>query len=254
MQVVEHEHDGCRRSRRFEQRGGGFEEAIALDVLVGLRIDVSLVRTDGIGKAPEELRREASDLPAVFRDVRTEIVHGAMQDEVPHCFGERLVGHTEVFIATPEQHDRSIGEGIERDLGRQAGLPDPRLTTDERELPLPGHRSLPCRLEPLALDLTADEHQAIDLGQSGGERHLIAMLGLPGELACTHGFVETFQLEGAERVEHVAAARPGECAEHVRDEDLRAVSALAQPLCDDDRRTEIVVLLRRHLADVDADA
>ena len=103
---------------------------------------------------------------------------------MPESLDEGLIGHAQLLVAAPGQHDRAGGVDGSRQLRRQARLAHPRLAGDEGHPPLAGHRLLPERFQAGDFDLPPDEHPPGSghdgrQRQGGGRR-------LPGHLAGRH--------------------------------------------------------------------
>lgn len=127
VQVIQHEHEGAVARRSVDKVVHRLEEPVT--VTFG---------TSGrgwfIGEPAHQLGRNAAGLGAVRVDVGTQLGRWAVGHVVTERFGEGLIGHAQLFVATPVEHPGAAGVSLPGEVADQRRLPHARLPRDQHNL------------------------------------------------------------------------------------------------------------------------
>ena len=248
MQVVE-DQDHRRITRRdLEQARDRAQQQIALGLRVGL------ARLGVAGHPGADLRGELRELPAVLLRVGAKDLVRRLRHVVPEGANPWAVRDTEVLVAAAVQHRGAVAVAVHGQLGRQAGLPDPRLARYERDAAGALAHLVEKKSEPLALHVTAHIADRRDLAQPRRQRQRVrgVLRWLPVDLVGGERLREALQIQETQRTELVPLPRRG--PHEVTTQDLAAGGGAAETRGLDHRRPEVVALLHVGLAHRDPDA
>jgi hypothetical protein len=145
VQVVEEQHDRCRRARCFEERHDGREEQVA----IGFRIGLHAGRQHGM--TVEHLPHEAGKIGELPRADLVQHRLGHMGHEVSEGFDPGLIRNRDVLVAASEQDRGTFVVGDQRGRCRQTRLADPGLAGHQRHGARAGRHHLELPGQPRAL-------------------------------------------------------------------------------------------------------
>ena len=142
------------RGGHFQECNDGVEKCVALGVRVGAR------RRGQIGQhvgQPGNQRKQGFDAAQSAQPTGADARHQRTQG-----FRERLIGRTEVLVATAVQHDRALLVGLPGPFAGQARLADTRFAGDQGGARTTAKRGLPGGQKPLELAPAPDERPGTD--------------------------------------------------------------------------------------------
>ena len=176
-----------------------------------------------------------------------------MLEKVTHHLDPRLVGHEELFGATPEEHGHAARVRTPRHLRHQRGLADPGLSCDQHRPRLAvGHRRLQRVVDVGELLGAADEPEDRVVRrreEPRGQRHRPGHdLRLPHDLDRVDRVRQSLQLERPHLDEGLGRVPADHRPHDLGREDLAAVGRRAQACRLDDRVAEVVAVVFGHLA------
>ena len=163
LEVIEHDAQRHRRGHRPQQLRHGLEQQEAL----GLRIRGLSGRS--VRNPAGEVARQPRHLAAVELRIVREHVIRCVLDDLRADRDPRLIRRREILAARTPADRESVRVRAERGVGRQPGLPDPRLARQQHHLPGTRPRMTARDLEQPALRFTTDvrdpRHRPQRLGQ-----------------------------------------------------------------------------------------
>jgi hypothetical protein len=184
--------------------------------------------------------------------VAGQVLGRRVVDEMPQGFHEWLVGDTQFLVAPAGQDGGALLVDGRSQLDGQTGLPDTRLSGQQRDPQVTGRSLLPELLEPLQLVLPPHE-DAADVGEQEWLRYRRLRQRFPDQLTGGHGVRQSLELQGADGQETAPVHRAGQQPYDLRRQDLPAGGDGTEPASLHDRNPEAVPVVERHVAGGEAD-
>ena len=154
VQVFEHDQHRRRGAQRAEQVVDRLEHEVALRVGFGLH------RFGEVGEVAGHVGHEPGEVRARTHEVGPHLGGGRGAEIPADRFHEGLVGDDVLLVAATGQHRRAFVVQDARELDRDAGLPHPRVASEEHDMTaVTGVRLRPPRSQRRQLRLATDERR-----------------------------------------------------------------------------------------------
>ncbi len=140
-----------------------------------------------------------------------------------------------------------------RDLRGQTRFAYAGLARDQRHSPLARRRVLPRDPKSVLFRRAANELHLAFTTQRARQREIGIDRQIPRDLQHADRVRQTLQRQCAKRKETVTAPRTGQQADNIAHQDLPRLSRAAEPARLDNRRTETVTVLPRHITSTHSD-
>ena len=155
VQIVEHHEQRRRAGDLGQQRGQRVEEPQA--ARVGLPGPQRLAADLGLGRRRSDLREDDPEIGGAPAEARGHGRERRAAGPPAQQLHDGLVGRRRVLVEAPVEHERTVGVGVVRELGREPRLADAGVAGEHDQAAGGGGGAAPAALEEGGLVGAADE-------------------------------------------------------------------------------------------------